>query len=93
MVSAADTDNLIENNEIVGNANGVFLTAGVQGNTIRGNIIVGNPPVQVAVDHTASGGFDIKNLATTGANIFDNNTCLSGLNAPCPAVVRNANDK
>jgi parallel beta-helix repeat protein len=89
--SAADTDNTIEDNEIVGNANGIFLTTGVQGNTIRGNTIVGNPPVQIAVDHTSNGGYDIKNLATAGANTFDSNVCLTAVNAPCPVVAPDAN--
>lgn len=86
MVVAADTDNTIEDNEIFGNANGIFLTAGVQGNTIRGNTIVGNPPVQVAADHTANSGFDIKNLANAGANTFEGNICVTSVNAPCPSV-------
>jgi parallel beta-helix repeat protein len=85
-VSAANTGNTIEDNEIVGNANGIFVIAGVQGNTIRGNTIVGNPPVQLAVDHTESVGFDIKNLADAGANTFTGNTCLTSVNAPCPSV-------
>jgi parallel beta-helix repeat protein len=89
-VSASDTDNLVEGNEISGNANGVFLAAGVQGNIIRGNTIVGNPPVQVSVDHTSDSGVDIKNLAAVGANTFDGNICLSGTNAPCPALTPDA---
>ena len=88
MVVAANTGNTIEDNEIIGNANGIFMAAGVQGNTIRGNTVLGNPPVQIAVDHpaTASAGFDIKNLASAGANVFVGNICLSSLNAPCPSV-------
>jgi parallel beta-helix repeat protein len=86
MPAAIDTDNTIENNEIVGNANGIFVTTGVQGNTFRGNTIVGNPPVQIAVDHTADGGFDIKNLADAGANTFEGNICRTSVNAPCPSV-------
>jgi len=86
MPAAIDTDNTIENNEIVGNANGIFVTTGVQGNTFRGNTIVGNPPVQVAVDHTANSGFDIKNLADAGANTFEGNVCVTSINAPCPST-------
>ena len=86
MVVATNTDNTIEDNEVVGNTNGIFLTTGVRGNTIRRNTIVGNPPVQVAVDHTANSGFDIKNLADAGANNFVGNICVSSLNAPCPSV-------
>jgi parallel beta-helix repeat protein len=85
-VAAADTENIIEDNEIAGNANGVFLVAGVQGNTIRRNTIVGNPPVQIAVDHTANPGFDIKNLADAGSNTFLGNICGTSLNAPCPSI-------
>jgi parallel beta-helix repeat protein len=86
MPAAIDTDNTIENNEIVGNANGIFVTTGVQGNIFRGNTIVGNPPVQIAVDHTANEGFDIKNLADAGANAFEGNICRTSINAPCPSV-------
>ena len=84
----ANTGNIVEDNEIVGNVNGLFLAAGVQGNTFRRNTILGNPPIQIAVDHTAntSSGFDIKNLATAGANTFEANACLTSINAPCPAA-------
>ena len=64
---------------------------GLQGNTIRGNIITGNPPVQVAADHAATTGYDIKNMATAGGNTFDGNLCLTGLNAPCPGVPAGGN--
>lgn len=64
---------------------------GVQGNTIRGNVVVGNPPVQVAVDHTSNSGVDIKNLATAGANTFEENVCITGVNSPCPAAAPDAN--
>ena len=43
------------------------------------------------MDHTATSGFDIKNMATVGANTFGNNICISGLDAPCPAAARGAN--
>ena len=63
-----------------------MLAPGVQGNTFRRNLVVGNPPLQIAIDHSPSTGVDIKILATAGANTFTDNICLSGLNAPCPAV-------
>lgn len=81
-----DANNIIEDNTIVGNANGIFMTSGVHGNIVRNNLIVGNPPVQVSVDHTSSSGFDIKNAATAGTNTFGGNVCLTGVNAPCPAL-------
>jgi hypothetical protein len=67
------------------------MVAGVEGNTIRANLVAGNPPVQVAVDHTSSAGVDIKNQSTAGANMFEDNVCLTGVNAPCPAVAPGAN--
>jgi len=89
LVTATVTGNLIEENTAVGNANGFYLVAGVQGNIFRRNFLGGNPPVQVAVDHTANGGFDIKNQAEAGKNLFEDNFCLTSVNAPCPAVSSN----
>jgi hypothetical protein len=76
---------VIEDNTAVGNANGIILVAGVEGDIVRRNVVVGNPPLQVAVDHTSGGGADIVNLATVGANTFQANVCLTAVNAPCPA--------
>jgi parallel beta-helix repeat protein len=77
---------VIEDNTAVGNANGIFLAVGVQGNIIRGNLVTGNPAVQVSVDNPSSSGVDIRNLATAGANAFEGNICLTSLNAPCPSL-------
>jgi len=85
LIAANDTGNVIEDNTVVGNSNGIFLAAGVQGNVFLRNLIVGNAPVQVEVDHP-SGGVDIKNLADDGANTFRGNVCLTSVNAPCPKV-------
>jgi hypothetical protein len=77
---------VIEDNSVVGNANGILLLAGVEGDIVRRNFVVGNPPLQVAVDHTSGGGADIVNRATVGANAFHANVCLTAINAPCPAA-------
>jgi parallel beta-helix repeat protein len=77
---------VVEDNVSVGNTNGIYLAAGTERNTVRRNLLAGNPAVQVAVDHSADGGFDIKNLAAPGANVFDNNVCLTATNAPCPEL-------
>lgn len=61
------------------------MQAGVRGNIIRRNLIVGNPPSQVDLDHTSTTGVDIRNLADAGANTFQANVCLTSINAPCPA--------
>jgi len=88
LVTASDTGNVIEDNAVLGNSNGIFLAAGVAGNTIRRNLIVGNTPVQVSLDHPSASGVDIKNLADDGANLFRGNRCLTAINAPCPALGR-----
>ena len=59
------------------------MAPNVQGNIIRRNLVMGNPPVQVDVDHSSANGWDIKNLADDGANMFRDNTCLTAINAPC----------
>lgn len=65
---------------------GIFMAEGTQGNIIRRNIAVGNPPISVALDRPSSTGFDILNLAVAGMNIFVANTCLTALGAPCPSL-------
>jgi parallel beta-helix repeat protein len=84
--AAIDTGNIVEENTILGNTNGIFLAPGVKGNFFRGNLVVGNPPVQVSVDNASSSGVDVKNLADPGANAFEGNVCGTAINAPCPSV-------
>ena len=48
---------------------------------------MGNPGVEASVDHpSATSGFDVRNLGTTGANTFTANVCLTAVNGPCPAA-------
>jgi hypothetical protein len=54
---------------------------------------MGNPPIQVAADHTSNSGVDIKNLAALGANTFEENICSTGVNAPCPVVAPDVNSR
>ena len=83
----ADVGNVIEQNTIVGNTNGIFVAAGVKGNFFLLNLINGNPAVQIALDRpSATSGFDILNLAAAGDNVFEGNGCLTSINAPCPSV-------
>ena len=86
MIAPGTDDNLIEDNTILGNANGIYLAAGVAGNVIRDNFVAGNPPVQVSVSVPASSGWDIRNLAAPDANTFADNFCLTSINAACPAL-------
>jgi len=59
--------------------------AGVKGNILRRNTALGNPGIQISLDHPSANGYDIQNLSTAGANSFEGNTCISSLNAPCPS--------
>ena len=79
-------DNVVEENTVFGNSNGLYLTATVQGNIIRHNIFLGNPAVQVSVDNPSGSGVDIKNLADVGANAFEGNACVTSINAPCSSL-------
>jgi hypothetical protein len=52
---------------------------------IRKNIVTGNPGVQVSVVIPAE-GVDIRNMSN--GNTFEDNVCLTSVNAPCPALGR-----
>ena len=80
--------NLIEDNSITGNSNGILIQTGASGNTMRRNIVAGNPPGQVSRTYGPI-GFDIKDEApTNGArNTFDRNWCITYAGpgpSPCP---------
>ena len=79
-------NNVVEENTVLGNSNGLYLTATVLGNIIRRNLITGNPSVQVSVDNPSVTGLDIKNLAPPDANAFEGNICETAVNAPCPSI-------
>lgn len=81
----AGGNNVIEENVVTGNVTGLRILAASTGNIFRGNVIAGNPPILVSnnAPDNAAFGFDILNLAAAGANTFDNNTCITSMNAPC----------
>ncbi|MCA1600566.1 MAG: right-handed parallel beta-helix repeat-containing protein [Acidobacteria bacterium] len=87
----ASGGNVIEDNSIGGNTNGILIQAGAVNNVIRRNIIAGNPPGQVSRTFGAAVGFDVKDESTvagSGArNTIQQNWCVtySGPGpAPCP---------
>lgn len=85
--------NLIEDNSIGGNANGLLLQVSTSGNLIRLNVIAGNPPSQFSKDYGAAIGADVKDEAPSdGArNAFDRNWCVTYLGpgpAPCTNLPR-----
>jgi len=82
------TDNFIEENVVTGNVTGVRIVATAVRNVFRGNVIAGNPPIldaNNALDNAPS-GFDILDLSPAGANTFENNTCVTSMNAPCGSL-------
>lgn len=85
LVGAA-SGNVIEENLVTGNTNGIFIAAAVGKNVVRENTVVGNPPIQVATTTPNTRALDIVNLAPAAQTEFDRNQCLTALNAPCPAI-------
>lgn len=86
---SATHDNLAEDNIASGNTNGFVIGPGTHGNVLRGNLIVGNPPVEVSVESPSTGGVDIRNESDAGAVTFEDNGCLTYMGAgpsPCPNV-------
>jgi parallel beta-helix repeat protein len=86
LIAPGTNDNVIIDNIVTGNTNGIRLVAGVQGNFIRRNIIAGNAPVQISVTDPNAAGVDILNLAPLDANTIIDNVCLTAVGAACPAV-------
>lgn len=86
------SDNVVEENSMAGNINGVLLFPATAGNMIRRNVIAGNPPVQVAVTAGTPVGADIRDASAPGANTFRENHCITyegtTLPAPCPSFPR-----
>jgi parallel beta-helix repeat protein len=82
------TGNMVEENTISGNTTGILVGAGARDTTIRENVVVGNPAVQVGNASPNVQAADIRNLAPAGQTTFERNVCLTAINAPCPVVTR-----
>ena len=80
-------DNVIDENTISGNTNGLYITAGARNTQVRNNVIIGNPAIQVGNTRPDARALDIVNLAPPGETKFERNVCHTGVNAPCPVVV------
>ena len=82
----SSSGNVIEDNTIGGNINGIILFPATVGNVIRRNAIAGNPPVQVAATAGSPVGVDIRDASPPGANRFIDNHCITyeGATAPPP---------
>lgn len=79
--------NVIEENSVGGNTNGIWISATAgSGNVVRRNIVAGNPPVQLG----ATGGVDIRDNSPAGTITFEENLCITYTGAatppPCPNI-------
>jgi parallel beta-helix repeat protein len=78
--------NVVEENTVSGNTNGILISPLTANNVIRDNIVVGNPAIQSANTRPTAQAVDILNLAPAGATTFERNICVTSVNAPCPAT-------
>ena len=85
-VIASGSGNLIEENSVTGNTQGIFIGPGARDTTIRDNTVIGNPAIQVGAANANVRTADIVNMAPEGQTRFERNVCVSGVNAPCPVV-------
>jgi hypothetical protein len=80
----------VEANTAIGNANGIVVFPPSTNTLVRGNVAVGNPPVQQSVGITGSAGVDIWDQSAPGTTTFDRNVCITAINARCPAFSTSA---
>ena len=79
--------NVIEENNMGGNTNGILIHANAVGNLIRRNVIAGNPPAQISATFGAV-GVDVHDQSPAGANTIEENLCVTYIGTmvppPCP---------
>jgi parallel beta-helix repeat protein len=80
------SNNVIEQNNVSGNTNGIYIAAGAVDNVVRENVVLGNPAIQSARPNVQT--VDILNLAPEGRTRFERNVCVTSMNAPCPTASR-----
>jgi len=68
----------------MGNTNGIIVFPPATNTRIKGNVVIGNPAIQVSTGVAGSAGVDIWNQAAPGTTTFDRNLCATSINAPCP---------
>lgn len=80
-------NNVIEENSANGNTNGIVVFAAATNTRIRGNVAVGNAPIQQSVAVNGRGGVDIWDQSpAANNNVFTGNVCLTAINAAWPEV-------
>ena len=86
------TGNVVDENIVTGNTNGIMLAAGTRETIVRHNTVIGNPAIQTGSSLPAVQAVDILNLAPPGQTTFDRNVCVTSVNAPCPFVTGRPQD-
>src|SRR5438093_1287253 len=77
-------NNLVDENTAYGNTNGIIIFPPATNTRVRGNVAVGNPPLQQSTGVPGTAGVDIWDQSAPGATSFDKNICVTSINAPCP---------
>ena len=85
MIGSA-SGNTLDENTVTGNTNGILLAAGSRGTKVRGNTVVGNPPIQVGNTRPDVQSVDILNLSPAGQTTFEDNVCVTSVGGPCPVT-------
>jgi hypothetical protein len=65
-----------------------LIGADTRDTVVKENTVMGNPAIQVGNNQPAAQAVDILNLAPAGSVKFDNNRCVTSVNAPCPTQQR-----
>ena len=85
-LSGTASGNVVDENSVSGNTNGIFIAAGARDNVLRDNVAVGNPAIQTSNTRPTVQAVDILNLAPASATTFERNVCVTSVNAPCTAT-------
>lgn len=80
-LTGASRGNVIEENGIGGNVIGIQVWPTAADNTIRKNVVAGNPQVQLGSPPV---GDDIRDYSPRGANRFEENLCITYNGPPLP---------
>ena len=80
-------NNVVEENVVTGNTNGIYIGATVGKNTVRANTVIGNPAIQLSVTRPEVRALDIVNLSPAQQTVLERNKCVTSINAPCAVVV------
>lgn len=85
MIGSA-SGNVLDDNTVIGNTNGIFLGSGTRDTKVRDNTVVGNPHIQVGNARPDAQAVDILNLSPSGQTTFERNVCATSVGAPCPVT-------